>query len=111
MDGARPRCAAVCRVGPHWARGRAVRVPPWRRTHSAPASTYPNKHYAEDLNLAYIPDRTLLNLDVGIEDPDGAWSVNPWGQNITNEVYASSAFAVSVGGSTSPRQAWAPPMA
>ena len=58
--------------------------------------TYQNKFYAENLNLAFMPDRTLLNLDVGVEDPDGAWSVNLWGKNVTDEVYASSAFAVSV---------------
>jgi outer membrane receptor protein involved in Fe transport len=38
----------------------------------------------------------LLNLDVGIAHPDGVWSVNLWGKNVTDELYASSAFAVSV---------------
>jgi iron complex outermembrane receptor protein len=58
--------------------------------------THQSKYYAEALNLASIPDRTLLNLDVGIADPDGVWSVNLWGKNVTDEIYASSAFAVSV---------------
>ncbi len=58
--------------------------------------TYQNKYYAENLNLAFIPDRTLLNLNVGLADPDQGWSVNLWGRNVTDEVYASSAFAVSV---------------
>ena len=58
--------------------------------------TYQSKYYAENLNLASIPSRTLLNLSVGIGDPDGAWSVNLWGKNVTDELYASSAFAVSV---------------
>ncbi len=58
--------------------------------------TYQNKYYAENLNLAFIPDRTLLNLNFGLSDEDGRWSVNLWGKNVTDEVYASSAFAVSV---------------
>jgi iron complex outermembrane receptor protein len=58
--------------------------------------TYQSKYYAEALNLASIPERTLLNLDVGIAHPDGVWSVNLWGKNVTDELYASSAFAVSV---------------
>jgi iron complex outermembrane recepter protein len=57
---------------------------------------YQSKYYAENLNLAWIPDRTLLNLNVGLGDADGVWSVNLWGKNVTDETYASSAFAVSV---------------
>ncbi len=58
--------------------------------------TYQNKYYSENLNLAFIPDRTLLNLNIGLSNPDLGWSVNLWGKNVTDEVYASSAFAVSV---------------
>ncbi len=57
---------------------------------------YQNKYFSENLNLAFIPDRTLLNLNVGLSDPDKGWSLNLWGKNVTDEVYASSAFAVSV---------------
>ncbi|MCU0760326.1 MAG: TonB-dependent receptor [Steroidobacteraceae bacterium] len=58
--------------------------------------THQSKYYAETLNLAWIPSRTLLNLDVGLRHPDGTWSVNLWGNNVTDEVFASSAFAVAV---------------
>jgi iron complex outermembrane receptor protein len=58
--------------------------------------THQSKYYAETLNLASIPSRTLLNLDIGIQHPDGTWSVNLWGNNVTDELYASSAFAVAV---------------
>ena len=58
--------------------------------------TYQSKYYAENLNMASIPSRTLLNLSVGIGDPDGAWSVSLWSKNVTDELCASSAFAVSV---------------
>ena len=57
---------------------------------------YQGKYYIENLNLAYIPDRTLLNLGVALTDEDGKWLVNIWGKNMTDELYASSAFAVSV---------------
>ncbi len=55
-----------------------------------------SKYYVENLNLAYIPDRTLLNMNVALSDPDGKWIANLWAKNMTDEVYASSAFAVSV---------------
>jgi outer membrane receptor protein involved in Fe transport len=55
-----------------------------------------SKYYVENLNLAYIPDRTLLNMNVALSDPDGKWIANIWAKNLTDEVYASSAFAVSV---------------
>ncbi len=58
--------------------------------------TYQSKFYAENLNLAYTPDRTLLNINVGLAYPDGAWNVNLWGKNVTDETYASSSFAVAV---------------
>ena len=57
---------------------------------------YQSKYYIENLNLAYIPDRTLLNVGVALTDEDGKWLVNVWGKNMTDELYASSAFAVSV---------------
>jgi iron complex outermembrane recepter protein len=57
---------------------------------------YQSKYYIENLNLAYIPDRTLLNMNVALVDEDGKWLVNFWGKNMTDELYASSAFAVSV---------------
>jgi len=55
-----------------------------------------SKYYVENLNLASIPDRTLLNMNVALSDPDGKWIANLWAKNLTDEVYASSAFAVSV---------------
>jgi iron complex outermembrane receptor protein len=55
-----------------------------------------SKYYVENLNLATIPDRTLLNLNVQLSDPDGAWIANLWAQNALDETFASSAFAVSV---------------
>ena len=57
---------------------------------------YQSKYFIENLNLAFIPKRTLLNLNVALSDPNGHWSVSLWGKNVTDEVYASSAFAISV---------------
>jgi len=57
---------------------------------------YQSKYYVENLNLASIPDRTLLNVGVALTDEDGKWLVNFWGKNMTDELFASSAFAVSV---------------
>jgi iron complex outermembrane receptor protein len=59
-------------------------------------ANYQSKYYIENLNLAYIPSRTLLNVNVALSDPDGRWTASLWGKNMTDEVYASSAFAVSV---------------
>jgi iron complex outermembrane receptor protein len=57
---------------------------------------YQDKYFVENLNLAYIPDRTLLNVNVALSDPDGKWNVALWGKNVTDEIYASSSFAISV---------------
>ncbi len=57
---------------------------------------YQSKYYVENLNLAFLPDRTLLNLGATLTSEDGAWSASLWGKNMTDKVYVSSAFAVSV---------------
>jgi iron complex outermembrane receptor protein len=67
----------------------------WKLTFRGDAS-YQDKYFVENLNLAYMPSRTLLNLNVSLADPDNRWNVSLWGKNVTDEVYASSAFAVSV---------------
>jgi iron complex outermembrane receptor protein len=67
----------------------------WKLTLRGDAS-YQAKYYVENLNVAYIPSRTLLNLDVALSDPDSNWSVSLWGKNVTDETYVSSSFAVSV---------------
>jgi iron complex outermembrane receptor protein len=57
---------------------------------------YQSKYYAENLNLAYLPSRMLLNANISMTDVDGKWYASLWAKNLTDELYASSAFAVSV---------------
>jgi iron complex outermembrane receptor protein len=57
---------------------------------------YQSKYYVENLNLAYIPNRTLVNLDATFSSEDRKWSASLWAKNATDKTYVSSAFAVSV---------------
>ncbi len=54
--------------------------------------TYKSKQYSDSVNLAFLPDRTLVDASIGIRND--AWSLTLWGKNITNEQYAASAFAI-----------------
>ena len=56
---------------------------------------YQGKYYVENLNLGVLPSRTLLNANVSLTDPDGHWYASLWAKNLTDELYASSAIAIS----------------
>lgn len=54
--------------------------------------SYKSKQYADSVNLAYLPDRTLVDARIGIRGDK--WSLTLWGKNLFNKQYASSAFAI-----------------
>ncbi|WP_022701908.1 TonB-dependent receptor [Oceanicaulis alexandrii] len=46
-----------------------------------------------DLDPEKVQDAfTILNARVGLSNPDGLWSVEAWGRNLTDEAYAQVAF-------------------
>lgn len=53
--------------------------------------SYQSKMYAENLNLATIEDRTLVNATLQVGDDD-RWSVNLWMKNVFDKEYISNAF-------------------
>jgi len=54
--------------------------------------SYKSKQYADSVNLAYLPSRTLVDVRAGIRSD--AWSLTLWAKNLLNKQYASSAFAI-----------------
>jgi hypothetical protein len=42
--------------------------------------SYQDKQYAEVLNLAYLPSRTLLDLNLTVGLPNRDWTVSLWGR-------------------------------
>lgn len=57
--------------------------------------SYKSKQYAEELNLAYVPARTLLNLRLGVRTDN--WEVAAWSKNLTNEKYVANTFFINQG--------------
>ena len=76
----------------------------------APRSSDLDKQYAEVLNLAYLPSRTLLDLNLTVGLPNRDWTVSLWGKNVTDEDYASNSFVVgfanNYGASLAPGATW-----
>ena len=72
--------------------------------------SYQDKQYAEVLNLAYLPSRTLLDLNLTVGLPNRDWTVSLWGKNVTDEDYASNSFVVgfanNYGASLAPGATW-----
>lgn len=56
--------------------------------------SYKSKQYADTMNLAYVPERTLVNLRLGVRHD--AWEVALWSKNLLDEEYPASAFAITV---------------
>jgi iron complex outermembrane receptor protein len=56
--------------------------------------SHQGKIYAEALNVAWFPSRTLLDLNFGVTSPDKRWGVNLWGRNVTDEVYTANSFVI-----------------
>jgi iron complex outermembrane receptor protein len=57
--------------------------------------SYQDKQYAEVLNLAYLPSRTLLDLNATLISPNRQWSVTLWGKNVTDEEYVSNSYVIA----------------
>jgi iron complex outermembrane receptor protein len=53
---------------------------------------YKSKQYADTMNLAYLPSRTLANVRAGVRTE--RFDVTAWVKNVTNEHYGSNAFAI-----------------
>lgn len=56
--------------------------------------SYQSKMFAENLNLATIEDRTLVNATLQVGDDD-RWSVNFWMKNVFDKEYISNAFVTN----------------
>jgi iron complex outermembrane receptor protein len=56
--------------------------------------SYQSKIYAESLNVAYFPSRTLLDASVSVASQDKRWSAQLWARNLTDEVYAANSFVI-----------------
>jgi iron complex outermembrane receptor protein len=54
-------------------------------------ASYKSKQYSDSVNLAFLPDRFLVDARIGIRSK--AWSVTLWGRNLFNKQYATSSFA------------------
>jgi iron complex outermembrane receptor protein len=72
--------------------------------------SYQDKQYAEVLNLAYLPSRTLLDLNVTVIMPNRNWSVSLWGKNVTDEEYVSNSYVIgfsnTYGAALAPGATW-----
>jgi iron complex outermembrane receptor protein len=72
--------------------------------------SYQDKQYAEVLNLAWLPSRTLLDVNLSMTSPSRNLTLTLWGKNVTDEEYVSNsfviAFANNYGASLAPGAAW-----
>lgn len=55
--------------------------------------SYQDSFYASTVNIAELPDRTLLNLRGGVDVNDNL-SISAWVENATDEKYVSNSFVV-----------------
>ena len=62
--------------------------------------TYQTKQYVDEANLAFVPDRLILNANLGVEF--GRFTLNAWVKNLANKKYVSSSlFLIGTGGAGS----------
>ncbi|WP_394730087.1 TonB-dependent receptor [Altererythrobacter sp. GH1-8] len=54
--------------------------------------SYKSKQYADSVNLAFLPSRTLVDARAGIRGDN--WSLTMWAKNLFNKQYAASSFAI-----------------
>lgn len=54
-------------------------------------ASYKSKQFADSVNLAFLPERVLVDARIGIGA--GGWSLTLWGKNLFNKQYAASSFA------------------
>jgi iron complex outermembrane receptor protein len=62
--------------------------------------TYQSKQQAEEMNLAQIPARTLVNLSASLSKD--FWEVTVWGKNVLNKKYVADSFFIVSGVGYSP---------
>ena len=62
--------------------------------------TYQSKQQAEEMNLAQIPARTLVNLSAGVQKD--WWELTVWGKNVLNKKYVADSFFIVSGVGYSP---------
>jgi iron complex outermembrane receptor protein len=53
---------------------------------------YKSKQYVEELNLAWVPSRTLANARAGVRGD--AWEISGWVKNLADKDYVASAFFI-----------------
>lgn len=56
--------------------------------------SHQDKQYVEILNLAYLPERTLLDMNFSVTSPDDTWTASLWGKNVTDEEVVSNSFFI-----------------
>jgi iron complex outermembrane receptor protein len=62
--------------------------------------TYQTKQYVDEANLAFVPDRLIVNANLGVEF--GRFTLNAWVKNLANKKYVSSSlFLIGTGGALS----------
>jgi iron complex outermembrane receptor protein len=52
-----------------------------------------SKQYIDELNLAWLPDRTLVNVRANIDM--GNFNVSLWAKNVFDKEYAASSFFIA----------------
>jgi iron complex outermembrane receptor protein len=57
-------------------------------------ATYQTKQYVEDLNLSYVPSRTVANASLGVTFDDDHYELQLWAKNLFDEKYLSAVSAV-----------------
>ncbi len=62
--------------------------------------TYQDKQYAEEMNLAWLPGRTLVNASVGLSGD--SWDLTLWGKNVLDKKYVSNSLFIIQFGSYTP---------
>lgn len=72
--------------------------------------SYQDKQYAEVLNVAWLPSRLLLDLNLTMTMPNRHWSFSLWGKNVGDEEYVSNSFVIgfnnTYGASLAPGSSW-----
>ena len=61
---------------------------------------YTSPEFLDNSSLAQRSAVTLVNLDLGFKTADGRWQIEGWVQNLTNRIYANTAFLVPLQGTT-----------
>ncbi len=54
---------------------------------------YQTKQYMDELNLAWLPDRTLVNARFELNN--GPWTASLWAKNLLDEEYAANGFFIA----------------